>query len=483
MSRFCFLLFLFMAYTNLYAQTIPALLHIKVTDKQKQPVFGVYVINPVKSILLTTTDMDGECQIHNTQFHAGDSVLFQGIGYITRKVSIQELRKNPVVRLEELEYQLEEATARGIPFEKILRTASNQLKKQKAPRIPACRYYGNAQYEKQTLCYDTVVEYRRESGFYFTSGNVIPNNIYDRTYRSYFVPQYMARSYNLTTDGQDTLTPSFLTSGSVRYDIGTRKIFTLQRAIQLFGPLFSDRKYYEIHPVDTDSTDYVFSFQTRPEAYPQNIRISCKGTFTIDREHLRLKKMDFDYIDYQLLRQILLSNQRKTASPFSTQASLVFAYDSSGRNYIQSCRQKTIWKHDLDENFILIEQPSRDLPGFHQLVEKEVFVCQDYRQIPQELQTPKMLSQIHLAHRYPIGNYSPEIFHQIPYQLDDEKARQELGRFMKLEDQFNVNSDKPYYPENYLLNTDIDAKERATYMKNLSAARKRILDSFGTQTD
>lgn len=188
------------------------------------------------SILLATSDMDGECNINISSCQRKDSLLFQGIGYLTRKICLEDMIDRPLIILTELNYELSEAIAQATPIEEILQTAARQLKKFKVPRTPLCRFYGNANYEKQALCKDIVVEYRREYGYYFTSGDIMPANIWDNTYRSYFVPRYMARSHNLTIDGQDTLSPSFLTTGGIRYDIGTRKIFTLIRAVLLYAP-------------------------------------------------------------------------------------------------------------------------------------------------------------------------------------------------------------------------------------------------------
>lgn len=483
MFRNFLFLFILLRYNISFAQNIPETIQLKFIDEHQKPVFGVYVIYTSQAILLSTSDIDGECRIKTSLFRPTDTLQFQGLGYITCKMSVKDIITRPHIRLKELKYQLSEANAWGISTERILNIASSKLKKAKVSRTPLCRYFGPSQYEKITKCKDIVVEYRREYGYYFTSGDIIPYNIYDKTFRSYLLPQFMARSYNLTINGKDTLVPIYLTSDNIRFDFGTRKIFTLNRAIQLFGPLFNGRKYYEIHPIESEGADYVFTFKTRPEAYPQNIRISCKGTFTIDREHLQLKSMDFDYIDYQLLRQVLLSNQRKTESPFSTHASLTFTYDSCGQNYIRSCHQVTTWKYDLDNNFVLIEQPSRDLPGFHQLVEEEAFYCYNYQKIRPELQNDKILSKIHLTQRYPTGTYSPEVFQQLPYLLDIQKGRKDLERYMKLEDQFRINSDKPYYPENYISRSDIDDKERTIYKTNLIATRKYLFEVFGNDKD
>lgn len=477
MYRLCFLVIGIWCTLSVNAQN-PNILRIKVTDEQKHPIFGVYVAQLQKAILLTTSDMNGECLLNDLMLHNSDTLQFQGLGYAARKITVASLRHSPIVCLKELKYDLNEAQVQNINPKHLLKSVCEKLKKQKVAKIPVCRYFGPAQYEKITQCRDTVVELRREYGVYFTSGNVIPYNIWDKTFRSYLVPKYMARSYNLTLNGMDTLVPLYLTSDESRLDVGTRKVFTLQRAVQLYGPLFNDLKYYEIHPIDTDSSKYIFSFKTLNKAYPDKIRISCKGTFCIDLKKQCVTQMDFDYIDYQLLRQILLSNRKVTASPFSTKASLTFEQDSNGQNYIQFCHQITTWKHNLGEEYILIEQPSRDFPGENSLIEEEAFYCYNYQRVKPELQTTKILTQIHLAHRYPTGNYNPEVFQQLPSLLDTQKAYKDLSRFMNPEDQFFIHSDKPYYPENYILGSDIDDKEKSIYHQNLSATRKRLFELF-----
>lgn len=280
-------------------------------------------------------------------------------------------------------------------------------------------------------------------------------------------------------DGSDTLSPIFLTSDDIRFDVGTRKILTLIRAIQLFAPLFNDIKYYDIHAIDSDSPDYVYSFKTKTKAYPDQVRISCKGTFTIDRERRELKSMDFDYIDYQLLRQILLTDKRKTSSPFSTRASLTFAYDSTGRNYIRSCRQKTTWKYDLGPDFIVIEQPSRVHPGPNKLVEEEAFYCYDQQEIPKELQDNETLVKIHLAQRYPQGIYNAEIFKAFTPLLDDRQARADIGKYMDLEEQFQRHEGQMFYPENYIQNSPSDKRSIRAYHENLYKSRRSLFESFG----
>lgn len=474
-----FVILLFWNISGIKAGTEEKIVHIKITDSKKEAVFGVYVVYKAKSLLLTTSDIDGECKINYSQFQPTDSLQFQGMGYETVTRTIRDLIQSPAIRLKDLKYNLQEAVIQWIPTEELLQIASSKLQKFKARRIPLCKYYAPARYEKATWCRDSAIEYRREYGYYFYSGDIKPQNIWDETYRSYLVPEYMAQSYSLTVDGSDTLIPVYLTSGDIRFDVGTRKIFTLIRAVQLFAPLFNNTNLYDIQMLDTDSLDYVFSFKTKNSAYPDKIRISCKGTFIIDKERKELKKMDFDYIDYQLLRQILLTNKRKTSSPFSTRASLTFAYDSTGRNYVRSCTQTTTWKYDLNPDFILIEQPSRIHPGMNKLVEEEAFYCYNQKTVPPELQNSRTLARIHLAFRYPLGKYDTAVFNSMPPLLKDIQVRKDVSRYMDLEKQFQKHNGRAFYPENYIQNSLADDKSINAYTDNLLDTRKVLFQLFG----
>ena len=445
---------------NIYANPANEEIKIRITDENQKPIFGVYFILKKQFTLLATSDMEG-------------------IGYATVQYSLQELKRHPAFTMQELQYNLQEATATGISPKEILKKAIEKLQKIKAGRLPVCRYYGPAQYEKITVCRDTTVEYRREFGFYFTSGNIKAKNTWDETYRSYLVPQYIARSLNLTNNGSDTLSPMFLTYEDIRFDVGTRKIFTLLRAIQLFGPLFDGIDSYDIRAIDTEDPDYTFTFQTRRSAYPERTRISCKGTLIIDRENYYVKNMTFDYIDYQLLRQTLLTNRRKTSSPFSTHAQLTFVYDSCGQNYISSCHQQTTWKYNLGKDFILIEQPSRHQPGINRLIEKEAFHLFGQNKIKTAYQTDPVLVKIHLAQRYPTGKYDSAFFHRLPPLLDSRKAVGDLNHYMQLETQFRMNDGKTYYPDNYILTNKIDKLGQKNYRQNLEKARKELFLLFG----
>ena len=76
------------------------------------------------------------------------------------------------------------------------------------------------------------------------------------------------------------------------------------------------------------------------------------------------------------------------------------------------------------------------------------------------------------------GKYNVDIFAQLPQLLDISKAKNDLGRYVSLEKQFQNNNNKPYYPDNYLQDSDIDKKERINYSKNLIENRKCLFELF-----
>lgn len=485
MKRILLFLFLGLLAMTVRAQTtvIPdsTVLQLKITDKDHNPVFGVYVVNKEKSYLITSTDIDGECRIHPHLFRLEDSIQFQGIGYKTVTYTLNQLLHLSSLQLEELSYELEETIIRGLSTESLLSIATEKLKKLPRGTPPLCNYYGKAQYEKITEYRDTTVEYRREYGYYFTSGDIKPRNVWDQRFRSYFVPVYTARSFNLTNNGSDTLSPVYMTTEDTRFDAGTRKIFTLLRTVQLYGPLFAGTKSYDIRPVESDSMDYIYAFSTRPSAYPDKIRITCKGTFTIDFQRHELKSITFDYIDYQLYRQVILTDKRKVSSPFSTRARIDIGYDQEGQPYFRSCRQETVWKYDLGDNFIVIEQPSRMFPAAGNLVEKEAFACYEYKPVKKELQTANVGVKIHVSQRNPVGAYDSLLFTRLPLLLDNGKAVREMNRYCDLEAQYRHNDLKTYYPDNFLngFNGFKDAgRDDRTYRTNYRTVRKQFSELF-----
>lgn len=482
MKRIVFIVYLIFTISGLYAQEteVRNTIRIKITDKLDRPVFGVYVAIKNKNRLLTNSDIDGECTIHKTSVEHHDSIVFQGIGYKTQTIAWHQLHDGTVVRMEGLEFELEESRVYAITTHDLLNKAMNRLKKLPRKTLPQANFYGKAQYEKITEYRERVVEYRREYGYYFTSGDIQPKNVWDNNFRSYFVPAYSARSFNMINNGMDTLSPLYMTSEEIRYDAGTRKIFTLLRAVQLYGPLFSGINSYEISAIESDSPDYMFSFKTLLEDYPSKTNITCKGTFTIDIEQHVLKHISFDFIDYQLYRQILLSRQRKTESPFSTRAEIAIGYDESERPYIRSCSMETYWKYDLGENFVLIEQPSRKFPAIGKLIEREAFACYSFQNVREPLR--KNITKIHAVQRNPSGVYDSLLFAALPQLLDNKKAIKDLAQYAHLEEQYEFHSGKTYYPDNYLIGFNGVGRNDPVFHESNELIRQQLFKLFPPPT-
>lgn len=453
-------------------------IRFRVVDHRAEPVFGVYVYLHRHEKLLTTSDIDGECTLSTASFSPTDTIGLLSVGFHTRTFSGKELAGLQEIRLEPLSFELDEARVTAIPVKDLLAKAMEHLKKLPRRTPPYPNFYGKAQYEKITEYRNKALEYRREYGYYFTSGDLQPRDVWDQHFVSYFVPAWSARSYNLNNSGSDTLSPLYITSGELRYDAGTRKLFTLLRAVQLYGPLFSGTQTYDIAPVESDSPDYVFSFSTRPADYPEKTRITCKGTLVIDIEKHLLKTISFDFIDYQLFRQALLSRERKTGSPFSTRAEIEIAYDDTHRPYFRRCRMDTYWKHNLDDRFVIIEQPSRIRPAAGNLVEREAYACYSYREMPGYLQKKETTTRIHAIQRNPAGEYNPALFEELPQLLDESKARQDLYLFGELEKQFRQLSGVTYYPDNHLIGFNGTARSNRAFRENITEVRKHFFELF-----
>ncbi|MDR2130687.1 MAG: carboxypeptidase-like regulatory domain-containing protein [Odoribacteraceae bacterium] len=463
-----------------------SLVRLTVVDEASLPVFGVYVIHARLARLLTTSGLDGECLLEAGELSPGDTIRFQGVGYRSLSRAWGDLLRSRCVVMKELTYELEEVVVLAGPGrasrpprpDELVERAMSKLGKLPRSTPPYCNFHGKARYEKITEYRHRAVEYRREFGYYFTSGNVTPVNAWDSRFCSYFLPAYCARSHNLTNNGKEILSPVYMTTDAARFDAGTRKVFTLLRAVQLHGPLFAGTGSYEITAIETNRTEYRYRFQTRPGAYPGKTKITCRGTFTIDRERQELRDITFDYIDYQLYRQVLLGERGKVASPFSTRATITFTHDDGGKARVATCLQETYWKYNLGENFVLIEQPSRPDPARGELVEREAFRCDDYRPVLPPLRDRETRAKIHAVQRNPAGAYDEEIFRRLPPLLADSAAIADLSRFEEIDEQFRANSNVSYYPPNHLKGFNGITRDDLLFRENLELVRRQLFKLF-----
>ena len=449
------------------SNTSPISINIRVIDSQKQRLPGVYLLQNSTKYLLETTNEDGECIINIENFNSKDSVQLQALGYYSVLIPISELLHDTTITLQEKQYLLTEANVKGIHPTKILKKAASYLKSH--PTGHTYSIYGRGLYMKITECKNKAVELRKEYGYFFTTGNTKAKGKWDLNYKFSFVPEYTARSYNLEPNGSDTLHHIAINGSVINYDAGVQKIFTLIRATLKFGPLFFQNSSYNYHLIEYENENYVFSFQTKKDAFPSNTRIICNGTLTICQG--RLKKIQFDNIEYNL---ILLTNLKRANPPFLTQAEISIEYDANNYPYIASCLQKTIWKHNMSNKFVAIEKPSRRNPAKNCLQEKEAFVCQTYK--PITFHTNKQFENIiKYAAINPCGKYNSEIFQHLPEPIPTQKAIQELNCYMDIEQQFNDHSSKPYYPEQYILEYLHNSSD-TQFLQRIQHAQKKIFN-------
>ncbi len=427
----------------LHAESLPDSLRVQVTNTSSDPLFGVYVVNPNRHCLVTTTDEKGYCSFSTRGISLLDSIQFSYLGYRDSIVAVRDLVSMKRLALSTKMEFLQDVNVVGMKSADLLEKVIKELQ----PVSPKnnMNFYGKAQYTKITTCFSKAVEYRREYGFFLTSGHVKQKEKWDLDYNFEFIPVYSARSFNLLPDRSDTLRTPYIESS---YNAESKKIFPALRAVFLWGPLFSKLKYYDIQPIEPDSNCYKYVFSTREKYYPQDIKIYCKGVLFIDKDDFRLKRLEIDYLDYHFYQ---LVNLTKTYAPFSTKMQIELAYDEEGNVFVHSCRQETVWKHKSDQTeFGSIEMPSRRNPEKNMLVETEAFQSMTYQRIPAYAQMQFLREKAVLVASYPFGIYDTRAFDGLPDLLNSGQAITDLSEYKDIEAQFLHHGNKPYYPQSYL---------------------------------
>lgn len=127
---------------NIYANPANEEIKIRITDENQKPIFGVYFILKKQFTLLATSDMEGEGTFPVNSLQPSDTIVFQGIGYATVQYSLQELKRHPAFTMQELQYNLQEATATGHISERNLKESHRKITKNKSrtfTRLPLLR--------------------------------------------------------------------------------------------------------------------------------------------------------------------------------------------------------------------------------------------------------------------------------------------------------------------------------------------------------
>ena len=363
-------------------------------------------------------------------------------------------------------YLLDEVNVIGFKPSKILKKAIKNLAKH--PKTQNYCHYGQSQYTKITECNKHTVEYRNEYGYFFTTGNTQQKDKWDLNYKFAFIPLYTARSYNLTPNGKDTLSPITMQSSNITYDAGTQKIFTLIRAILSSGPLFMP-KCYDYNFIDQNESNLRFSFRTLENKFPNKTRIYCRGILTISKTGF-LQHIQIDHIDYNLFS---LTNLKQANSPFSTSVEINIGYDRQSYPYVTSCIQTTTWKHNPNNQYIAIEKPSRRNPTKNNLVETEAYKVENY--IPLKFIDNHLDRILQYAVLNPSGIYDPQIFHLLPVLIPSSKAFTELSQYMDIIKQFQIHSNKPYYPASHILQFTHHTKD-AQFLYNIQYSKLKLFE-------
>lgn len=114
---------------NIYANPANEEIKIRITDENQKPIFGVYFILKKQFNTFSYFRYGRGRNFPVNSLQPSDTIVFQGIGYATVQYSLQELKRHPAFTMQELQYNLQEATATGISPKEILKKAIEKYKK------------------------------------------------------------------------------------------------------------------------------------------------------------------------------------------------------------------------------------------------------------------------------------------------------------------------------------------------------------------
>lgn len=457
-------------------------LQIVIKDTSGKALEGVYMVNKTQQYLITSSNEEGYCYYDKEVVNDTDSVVFLCLGFEERVIGGAELITTQELRLIEKVYELENITVKSVKPDILLKKAATCMQKHAEKVKKNYNYYGKAQYIKITECHGKAVEYRNLYGVFFTSGNIPKKDVLDEDYRWDFVPAFGAQSLSWTADGKDTLIRRRLVNKnnkkvSGNYDAGNTKFFLLMRSIMLYGPLFTNLKYYDFQLTD-NRNGYTYRFRTKPANSLNKMRIRCYGTLTIDPETARLRSLKLDYVDYNMC--YLVRQTEWIRSPYVTIAQMQFNYAEDGLPYVENCEQKTIWekqqKYEKPDRAVLGKTPSRRGAAKHGLVEKEFFKADTYHVYPEYYRNDSRFYSIFRLYNLTSPVEYDEAFEaSLPELPAETVAKKEVNVYMDIKEQFKRQSMKCYYfPDDF---SDLDATGAVSYSVP-KGLREMIIDVF-----
>ncbi len=335
----------------------------------------------------------------------------------------------------------------------------------------AYRNIGEYRYSRIVETDSITLDMRDEFGIYYSSGNNASIDDWDLHYSFYTVPEYMARSYSITTDGYNILDKQY----SDWHNNYEPKIDELIRIVCRYGPLFADYEVYDYEPVGSQREIGIVKFKTNPEAFPNETRIFAEGTLRYNIITSRLVDIDFDYI-YAAYYNAERLPKYLNEYGYKFIAKMSFKYDADGVVYVDECSSTCVWRQGKTPTFFI--KPARRYPHKTNLVEKEYLIIEPYKSGTYNLQDG-MANVI-------AGKYDEEFFSDKPFPIPSVDNFTRLKSFNPLEIMFEENSDVAIIGELYSgdrVNEIIEAKEslfnnesREVFKEKLR--RRRVLFGF-----
>lgn len=130
----------------LHAESLPDSLRVQVTNTSSEPLFGVYVVNPNRHYLVTTTDEKGYCCFSTGDISWQDSIQFSYLGYKDSIVAVRDLVSMERLALSMKMEFLQEVNVVGIKSADLLEKVMKELQ----PVSPQnnMNFYGKASTRK-----------------------------------------------------------------------------------------------------------------------------------------------------------------------------------------------------------------------------------------------------------------------------------------------------------------------------------------------
>lgn len=432
---------------------------LKITNQDSDPLYGVYILKIPENYLLSSTDEEGRAEIDISTYTPEDRLVIYSMGFDTDTIPVSSLRHSPATFiLREKVFELPEATVSQRPFSllQLIQKVAAKIQKH-TPRSTRWepRRFGQASYTKITYCQDRPVQLCQETGIFVTSGNVRnEKGQWDMAYHLYFMPEYVARSYDFDCSGQDTLKRKYVNLQNpkrfhLNYDVACiSKIYNAMRVVYLFTPAFTDARYFSYRLVGEEAGKYTIAFSTLPRYYPHKIRVLSRGTLEIDINTLQLTGMSIEHLDDA--RYQFKINQTYS-QPYQKQLKITFAVDDREECYIRNCQLTTRWLYDYSPTVALREGCPRPNPYKNRLVEQETWQCENYSALPDTpIKSQALEYTLRFIHHYPEGTYRQSFFEQQTPSPEYRKAEEILGRFTDIHRQYLSNSNKPYVENDFI---------------------------------